>query len=58
MGDFYYRLKLNGTNGIDLGTTNFVAGPDDDIPIYFFGQEYKLVEANLSTGYLKLQKVS
>ena len=57
-GDFFYKIKLNGTTGIDLGTTTFTdTGDDDRVIIPFFGTEYELVEANLTgTQYVKLKK--
>jgi hypothetical protein len=57
-GDFFYKVKLNGNTGINLGATNFVdTGADDQIIVPFFGQEYELTEANLSTGYVQLKKI-
>jgi hypothetical protein len=59
-GDFYYKINLNGTTGIDLGTTAFTdSGTDDVVKIPFFGTEYSLSQATLTgTNYVKLVKES
>ena len=59
-GDFFYKIKLNGTTGIDLGSTTFSdSGNDDIVKIPFFGTEYSLSNATLSgTKYIKLVKES
>ena len=61
-GDFFYKIKLNGTTGIDLGRTDFKdTGADDEVIIPFFGQEYEVIEAQIGTGAQKnitLRKVS
>ena len=45
-GDFYYQ-SIIGSDGIDLGTTDFTADGDDDITIILFGESYKLKSAKL-----------
>ena len=59
-GDFFYKINLNGSTGIDLGTTNFTdSGTDDVVKIPFFGTEYSLNQATLTgTQYVKLVKES
>src|SRR3989344_4329143 len=57
-GDFYYKTTI-GTNGIDLGGTEFVDGADDNVRIDFFWEEYELAHARLTgTKYVKLTKRS
>ena len=46
-GEFYYETVI-GLNGIDLGTTDFTDGSDDDVTIILFGKEYKLKSAKLT----------
>src|SRR3989344_2728071 len=59
-GDFFYKIKLNGTTGIDLGSTTYSdSGNDDIVKVPFFGTEYSLSNATLSgTKYIKLVKES
>src|SRR3989344_788218 len=59
-GDFFYKIALNGTTGIDLGTTAFSdSGTDDVVRIPFFGTEYSLAQATMTgTKYIKLVKES
>ncbi len=58
-GDFYYEVVLNGSNGIDLGSTTFTDGTDDNVKIVFFGEEYELSSASLSgSPNIKLVKSS
>ncbi len=58
-GNFYYESVLNGTTGLNLGTTSFTTGTDDNVKIIFFGEEYQLSTATLSgTKNIKLVKSS
>ncbi len=46
-GEFYYEVRL-GADGLDLGTTDFIANSDDDLTIILFGEQYKLKSAKLT----------
>ncbi|GEM_PF-5479350 len=53
-GKFSYKVAFGSSAaGLDLGSTSFVAGPNDDITIVFFGEQYKLVSAQLSRNGTK-----
>ncbi len=54
-GDFYYESVL-GTGGIDLGTTSFTDGSNDNVKVVFFGEEYELSAATL-TGNTNIRMV-
>ncbi|PIN85152.1 MAG: hypothetical protein COV47_03605 [Candidatus Diapherotrites archaeon CG11_big_fil_rev_8_21_14_0_20_37_9] len=61
-GDFAYIVTVgSSTNGIDLGSTSFTDGSDDDVKLVFFGEEYELSSATFTAGstkYVKLVKSS
>jgi len=54
--DMTYQVNFGGTTGLDLGTTNFTDGSDDDVEVAFFGEKYKLNEAVL-TGQKRVKLV-
>ncbi|MFH1391773.1 MAG: S-layer protein [Candidatus Diapherotrites archaeon] len=57
-GGFYYEVVL-GSAGIDLGSTSFTDGTDDNVKIVFFGETYELSTATLSgSPSLRLVKSS
>ncbi|MEK6958280.1 MAG: S-layer protein [archaeon] len=47
---FSYKVTIgSATSGVDLGSTSFTDGSDDNVKIIFFGEEYELNTASLST---------
>ncbi len=48
-GGFYYEVVL-GSSGINLGTTSFTDGSDDNVKVIFFGEEYELNTASIGGG--------
>ncbi|MBI4210543.1 MAG: hypothetical protein HY544_03495 [Candidatus Diapherotrites archaeon] len=58
-GNFYYESIINGSTGLDLGTTNYTASGDDDARIVLFGEQYRIKSAQLSgTRSIVLEKVA
>src|SRR3989344_336467 len=59
-GDFSYKVTIgSSTTGVDLGSTSFTDGSDDNIKLFFFGEEYELNTATLTgTKNIKLVKSS
>ncbi len=59
-GDFSYKVVIGAsTTGVDLGSTSFTDGSDDNVKVVFFGEEYELNTATLTGAKnLKLVKTS
>ena len=56
--DFSYKVTIGtSTTGVDLGSTSFTDGSDDDVKIIFFGEEYELSTASLATTGTKNLKL-